>query len=327
LTVHPSIAVELDWALSASCRVDGTSTPPLLQLYRDSPALAERVRGLWGPDETMSYPGFLELSILAHNGGVLFTTDSEEFPGRLEELAAGATPDGLVLQSETDEDRLKLLRRLDLLRSDAERRRRYAEVVTEVWAALRPYWERVGYRAVASAVADRQALIARGAPWPEFAHNECGCHDRLEVLVAALPPGGELAVVPAFFTHKGMFVDLPGVVIVGVRTDPSGPDARARTELLARRLRAVADPTRLAILDALSRSHLTVTDLAAMFSLAQPTVSNHIKVLRDAGFVSSSFDGRRRNLAVRHDVVAEVLESLQRTLMLADAPAPAEAGS
>jgi DNA-binding transcriptional ArsR family regulator len=125
---------------------------------------------------------------------------------------------------------------------------------------------------------------------------------------------GVVVVVPAFFTHKGLLVDLPGVVVVGVRTDTTGAHARARTEALARRLKAISDPTRLAILDALRSGPRTATEIAAAFSLAQPTVSNHVKLLRDAGLVSDERSGTRRNLVVQHDMVEELIRSLHDVL-------------
>ena len=69
--------------------------------------------------------------------------------------------------------------------------------------------------------------------------------------------------------------------------------ARARTESLARRLKTVADPTRLALLHYLAGTPSTVGDLAASFGLAQPTVSMHMKSLRESGLVRSERkDGR-----------------------------------
>ena len=61
--------------------------------------------------------------------------------------------------------------------------------------------------------------------------------------------------------------------------------ARARTESVARRLKAVADPTRLAILHSLATAPSTVGELAVLFRIAQPTVSMHVKVLRESGLV------------------------------------------
>jgi len=127
-------------------------------------------------------------------------------------------------------------------------------------------------------------------------------------------PFGQVLVVPAFYTHKGMFVDLPGQVLVGVRSESDGATARARTEQLARQLKTISDPTRLAILDTLRRGPRTVTELADAFALAQPTVSNHVKILRDAGLVSDVRDGRRRRLVVRADEVRRVLGGLQDVL-------------
>jgi DNA-binding transcriptional ArsR family regulator len=49
---------------------------------------------------------------------------------------------------------------------------------------------------------------------------------------------------------------------------------------------ALADPTRRAILDRLTRGEATVGELAAPFSMSQPAISRHLKVLEQAGLVS-----------------------------------------
>ena len=105
-------------------------------------------------------------------------------------------------------------------------------------------------------------------------------------LVAGVTPDGELAVVPAYFTHKSMLFDLPGLVVVGVRAEPSDAESRARTQSLARRLKTLADPTRLGMVDHLVQGPSTVSELARHFGIAQPTASNHVKLLRDAGLVT-----------------------------------------
>src|SRR6267378_4214956 len=51
---------------------------------------------------------------------------------------------------------------------------------------------------------------------------------------------------------------------------------------------ALADPTRRAILERLSRGEATVNELAKPFRLTLPTVSKHLKVLQRAGLVSQS---------------------------------------
>ena len=53
---------------------------------------------------------------------------------------------------------------------------------------------------------------------------------------------------------------------------------------------ALADPTRRAILARLAKGEATVTELAGPFEMTQPAISQHLKVLEDAGL---SFEPRR----------------------------------
>ncbi len=55
-------------------------------------------------------------------------------------------------------------------------------------------------------------------------------------------------------------------------------------------------------------------EIAGLFSLAQPTVSNHMKVLRDAGLVKNGTDVSRRQLFVQPRVIADLLEHLEGIL-------------
>jgi DNA-binding transcriptional ArsR family regulator len=317
VSVAPSVAIELDWSMASARREDYRRDHPVLgSAYERNPELRQRVDSMWGPREQISCGGFMELTVVAHHGGLLFSSDADALLGRLDSLCATvpATSDDLALMSETPEDRAAILARLNRLRDSPELRRTYVALVRDVWAAVGPDWEQSGRRAVEVAVAARRDLQAKGADWHEVARSECDLGDLLDRTVAALGPGGELVVVPAFYTHVGLLIDLPGVVVVGVRTDNTGAQARARTEALARRLKAISDPTRLAMLDALRNGPRTVSQIATAFSLAQPTVSNHVKVLRDAGLVTDRREGTRRYLIVQHEAVEELLASLHDVL-------------
>jgi DNA-binding transcriptional ArsR family regulator len=57
---------------------------------------------------------------------------------------------------------------------------------------------------------------------------------------------------------------------------------------------AMADPTRRGILARLAKGEATVLDLAKPFKMTQPAISQHLKVLEDAGLVISRVDGSRR---------------------------------
>lgn len=64
-------------------------------------------------------------------------------------------------------------------------------------------------------------------------------------------------------------------------------------------LRALADPTRRAVLERLVRSPAVVSELAAPFSMALPSLLQHLRVLEDAGLVTSRKDGRVRTVTLR----------------------------
>ena len=104
--------------------------------------------------------------------------------------------------------------------------------------------------------------------------------------------------------------------------------ARAQTESVARRLKAVADPTRLAILHSLATAPSSVGELAVLFRLAQPTVSMHVKVLRENGLVRSQREGGRLRLSADAGAVELLLDELrQAVLQGADGHQPAGAST
>ena len=91
------------------------------------------------------------------------------------------------------------------------------------------------------------------------------------------------------------------------------PDVeRERAERMAQIAKALADPVRLQLVDVL-RKHagkVCVCELVPLFDLSQPTVSHHLKVLRDAGLVASE----RRGLWAYYYVLPDALEELSAWL-------------
>jgi ArsR family transcriptional regulator len=87
------------------------------------------------------------------------------------------------------------------------------------------------------------------------------------------------------------------------------PDVeREQAEQMAAIAKALADPVRLQLVDVL-RKHagkVCVCELVPLFDLSQPTVSHHLKVLRDAGLV----DSERRGLWAYYYVIPDALEGL-----------------
>ncbi|MER9295064.1 metalloregulator ArsR/SmtB family transcription factor [Mesorhizobium sp. M0621] len=64
---------------------------------------------------------------------------------------------------------------------------------------------------------------------------------------------------------------------------------------------AIADPNRRHLLEELRRGPKTVTELAAGLPVSRPAVSQHLKVLLDAGLVNAKPEGTRRVYAVSNN--------------------------
>ena len=64
-------------------------------------------------------------------------------------------------------------------------------------------------------------------------------------------------------------------------------------------LRALADPTRRAVVARLAKSPAVVSELGAPFDMALPSLMQHLRVLEDAGLISSEKHGRVRTVSLR----------------------------
>lgn len=71
--------------------------------------------------------------------------------------------------------------------------------------------------------------------------------------------------------------------------------------------KALADPTRRAILHLLRKEEMTAGDLAARFDMSKPTLSHHFAVLRDAGLVTSRREGQTIWYALNTTVLEDIL--------------------
>lgn len=68
----------------------------------------------------------------------------------------------------------------------------------------------------------------------------------------------------------------------------------------------IAEPNRRAILSLLASSEQSVGEIERQLRLPQPTVSKHLKVLREAGFVEAEIDAQRRVYRLRPEPLKEV---------------------
>jgi DNA-binding transcriptional ArsR family regulator len=98
----------------------------------------------------------------------------------------------------------------------------------------------------------------------------------------------------------------------------------------------IAEPNRRAILSLLVSSEQSVGEIERQLRMPQPTVSKHLRVLREAGFVESTVDAQRRLYRLRPEPLQELdawlapfrrlwslhLDALERHLDRMAEPAP-----
>jgi DNA-binding transcriptional ArsR family regulator len=305
----PSLACDLSWILSVAVRPHWRPQFPMVRehLVRRE-ELSERIRTFWSDADHETC--FTEMQILAHHAGAL----GETSPGALWKALEGGiatVPTDLGLESESAEDRVIFLHRLERLKESPTLFRTYMDLLREVWEPVDEMWqarlpllEEAGRQVVAELESGRTLGDVMGKACETFTSMLGDISQRID-------SGYPLLVVPCLFFGKSLYLEFPGLTVVGSGFQRNDAAARARTESLARRLKTVADPTRLALLHFLAGTPSTVGDLAASFGLAQPTVSMHMKTLRESGLVRSERKDGRVRLSADPDAVEAMLDELR----------------
>ena len=305
----PSLACDLSWVLSVAVRSHWRPKfPAVTEHLERREDLAERVRTFWpdANDDTC----FTEMQVLAHHAGALGETSPPAFWAALER-AISTVPTDMGLESETPEDRLIFLKRLERLKESPTLFRSYMDLLREVWEPIDEIWQptvpmlrEVGRQAVAK--------LESGRKLGDVVSHSCEIFNaKLGEITDRIDSGYPLLVIPCLFFGKSLYLEFPGLTVVGSGFQRNDAAARARTESLARRLKTVADPTRLALLHYLAGNPSTVGDLATSFGLAQPTVSMHVKSLRESGLVRSERKDGRMRLSADPGAVAGMVDELR----------------
>jgi ArsR family transcriptional regulator len=91
----------------------------------------------------------------------------------------------------------------------------------------------------------------------------------------------------------------------------AAPLASDDAERIAARFKALSDPTRVSIVNRLAAAdECCVCDLTEAFDLSQPTISHHLRILRDTGLVTSS----RRGTWAYYRLEPDAVQQLRATL-------------
>ena len=91
---------------------------------------------------------------------------------------------------------------------------------------------------------------------------------------------------------------------------------RAEAEEWAAWFRALSDPTRLQVLNTIAghEDGLTIGELVERVAIGQSTVSHHVRVLADAGFVVHARNGTRSHVAVNRECLSALPEAARAVL-------------
>ncbi|NLY71278.1 MAG: winged helix-turn-helix transcriptional regulator [Clostridiales bacterium] len=77
-------------------------------------------------------------------------------------------------------------------------------------------------------------------------------------------------------------------------------------------LKALADPTRLSIIDMLSCGEMCACKILEKFSITQPTLSHHMKILCNAGIVNARREGKWTHYSLNSENIEELHEFMLR---------------
>ena len=318
--VAPSAPAEVAWLLNllvqtaryaepALAELDASLLPGIAQLRRP---IKERVERLWGD----GFAGCPELVYAAHQANCLL----DESPRRLFDWLAAPDRDvtwarGMLTESESV--RPAIVKRLRTLRENARTRHTYREILVEVWQLASVAWDRAGRAAVARACDAWNAKLDTGASIEELMppRHPLTRADRLG-FDDLFDHRNEFVLSPLYFCLSGGHViDLYEYVHIAVPASDLLPVRKVRDAMfVSDRLRVLAEPTRVHILIQLFVAPSGVMELSRSLHMSQPTVSGHLKILRDAGLVQPRRFGSRTVMVPSRRRVERLIEDARATL-------------
>jgi hypothetical protein len=228
----PALVLDLSWCIhAASSDYLREAHPVLDRLYGDHPDLRDRVLGFWSDGGPTC---FAEAEVMAHHAGAIEVADFPTF--RTRTIAALATfPLDQELASETPEDRAAILDRVARLQRSAALRRRYFDLLADIWSEIAPWWEDEGVAAIGRAAAAIQRSLDRGVEWHQIVTTECATLiEHMAEIIDRNEDGHPVAIAPCALFGKGLYLELPGCTLIGVGVASAVDEARARAEQVTR---------------------------------------------------------------------------------------------
>jgi ArsR family transcriptional regulator, arsenate/arsenite/antimonite-responsive transcriptional repressor len=319
--IVPSALSELAWIVDllvqtaryaepALAELDASLLPGIRVMRR---SVMQRSQQLWGD----GLSGCPELIPLAQLTDCLLDDRIEPF---FASIGAGriSSASELELLTETPSDRKAILRRLARLRRDSVLRGEYRTLLREVWQAAAPAWRQTGHRVVVDTCAEWKDRLKAGSAietlvpprHPLARADELGFDD-------LFVERAEYVVSPLYFCMSGgHVVDLGHYVHIGVPASDLLPVRKGRdAAFVAYRLRVLSEASRVRVLLEVLAAPAGVMQIARALTLSQPTVSGHLKVLREAGLVQPRRMGGHTVFAASRKRIERLLEDARATII------------
>lgn len=314
IRVAPSAPIELMWLIhwAGANHKHGGEFATLEELRQRRESDLEKLWGGRAPQYST------EMLVLAHRTGSMLDQDLKRFFDGID--AAIDEQVGLPsLHSESPAERELVRERLERLRSDRSFRKRYVELLRGIWTEMAGEWESTGRPAVLAEVQKWTRAIEGGAPYRQLLQVERIWPPRPETDTFAdtAAAEGNMILTPAWFGGRIHVLEFDGLMFVGRGVRFGEPSLKEVATMVSSSIKALADPTRLAILLRLARDPASVTELARQFNLSQPTVSAHVQVLREAGLLEEKTVGRSAQLSANEDALRNMFAHTEEILVRA----------
>jgi len=319
--IAPSAPAELAWILDLLTQTARYADPALAELdasllpgvKRLQAPVMERARRLLND----SLAGCPELLPAADQAGSIRGDDNTRLLAWLTTGAGGRPVTDYELLTEPPADRSGIRARVRRLKEDVETRRAYRDLIGEVWQLAAGEWKLRGRQAVVEACDRWRSRLDSGTPTEDLMppRHPLTYADRLgfdDIFEAR----AEFALSPLYFCLSGgQVVDLTDHVHISVPASDLLPIRKLRdAAFVADRLRVLAEPTRVHILIQLLSAPAGVMDLARVLHMSQPTVSGHLKVLRQAGLVQPRRTAHRTVFTGSRKRIERLLEDARATI-------------
>ncbi len=319
--ISPSAVAELAWILDLLTQTARYAEPALAEL---DASLLPGIKGLRAPVMARagriwndSLGGCPELLPAADQADCVLGDDNARLLEWLTTGAGGRPVTDYELLTEPAADRSAIRMRLRRLKEEVETRRAYRDLVAEVWQLAAGEWKRKGRRLALEACDRWKSRLESGAAIEDLMppRHPLTYADRLgfdDIFQAR----AEFALTPLYFCLSGgQVVDLTDHVHISVPASDLLPIRKLRdAAFVADRLRVLAEPTRVHILIQLLSAPAGVMDLARALRMSQPTVSGHLKVLRNAGLVQPRRSAHRTVFVGSRKRIERLLEDARATI-------------